>query len=322
MTAPDLHPTGYGTQLVTLPQLIARHCSGAEPETVARLIEYLIGRPDIGIGSGQRPCPSDTSPASQACKSFHQTQTFADGTRYFCAFDFVRRNPLSTPSNPRPHIAPRTGDLPPQGSPAASLPPQGYGLHANVGTPGTPGYEPWHGQPSEIDGFDTWHQKGRPRPTPVLTGPFPPKPPPDDFYDTRTPTHMILSTFHPLLVPQRFFDTRGFGNPIPAGEYHPLPPYPHTDPGTGQPLLDDPPNAVQIRGCKVNVKIVPGMQAGFLIAYTTPGETPNTSIIDFTYGDAPAYNALIDIPITADGHFQVFINVPAHIVCDLYGYWT
>lgn len=323
----DLHPSGYGTQLLTLPQLIARHTSGCEPETVLRVIEFLHGQPELGIGGGWRPCPSDTSDASLACKSFHQTQRFAPtgpgqpATHWFCAFDFVRRNPLSTPSNPKPHISLRPGDLPYQASPQASLPPTGLGLHANVGTPGTPGFEPWHGQPSEIDGFDSWVQAGRKRPNPIMLTHFPPKPPPNDFYDLRTT--MTLSTLHPLDTPQRFFDTRGFGGPVAAGEYEVLPPYPSSNLSPPMPTLDD---GTPIRGVAVTVKIITPTFTGFAAAYSTRGNTPGTSILDFppdAPGNPPAYNAQINLPVTPDvGAFYVFINVPAHIVIDLYGYWT
>jgi hypothetical protein len=341
MTTPTLYPSGYGTQLLTLDALILRHMTQCEPETVLRVTQLILNFGGIlGIGSGVRPCPSDVSDASRECKSFHQRQVFNDGTVWFCAFDFVYRNPQSTPAAPLPHIAPPPGIIPFQDGIRAGLPlppsTMQTGIHANVGKPGTVGFEPWHGQPSEIDGFDSWHIQGRHRPIPVLTNyynspPEPPEPPDIPPYDLRTMNP--FTTYLPLAQPQRFFDTRGFGVPsMPAGEYGVLPPYPAMTDGTipgspaGVPILGV--NGTAIRGVKVGVKIITPTLVGFAAAYTFKGDPPGTSILDFAgeyplhAGQPPAYNAIIDIPVTPVGEFCVFINVPAHIAVDLYGYWT
>jgi hypothetical protein len=64
--------------------------------------------------------------------------------------------------------------IPVQGSYEATL----FGIHANVGTPGQSGFESWHGQPIELDGWQTWHDAGRP--LPVAGYPLPNDPSPPD----------------------------------------------------------------------------------------------------------------------------------------------
>lgn len=159
-----LYPTGYQTSLVTLDTLRREHTAsgdgfGMEPVYADRLFDWIAAQGGlIGIGDGWRPYGSDTSPASAANKSFHQTQQFGDGTRWFCAVDLVAVAPGTV------HRSPTWAEVPEQGSPDATA----WGVHANV-----PG-EPWHLQPIELDGFDSWDRAGRPRPTPIGPSPQPP----------------------------------------------------------------------------------------------------------------------------------------------------
>lgn len=150
-----LYPIGYGTELVTLEELITREMGhGMLPEAQRRHIALIVDRGgELGIGDGWRPTPSNTSEASKKGQSFHQTQTFADGTKGWVAIDFVCRNPSGGK-----HVAPVTGVIPVQGTKESRV----WGIHANVGTPGQSGWEPWHGQPIELDGWQTWVNAGRP----------------------------------------------------------------------------------------------------------------------------------------------------------------
>lgn len=150
-----LYPIGYGTELVTLEELIAREMgNGMLPEAKRRHTALIVDRGgELGIGDGWRPTPSNTSEASKKGQSFHQTQTFADGSKGWVAIDFVCRNPSGGK-----HVAPVTGVIPVQGTKESRV----WGIHANCGAPGESGWEPWHGQPIELDGWQTWVNAGRP----------------------------------------------------------------------------------------------------------------------------------------------------------------
>jgi hypothetical protein len=149
-----------------------------EPEAARRHINYIEHMNGlIGVGDGWRPTPSGTSPASIRGESFHQTQTWGDGTRWWTAIDYVRSNPGGN------HVTCRTGDLPTQGTFEAMT----WGIHANVGTPGKAGWEPWHAQPIEHDGWLTWVNGGRKRPAPgyPIPGHIPPLLEDDDMIPLR-----------------------------------------------------------------------------------------------------------------------------------------
>lgn len=152
------YPSAYGRAMVSMTELKRRYSGDMEPEFARRLFAWIASKEGaVGIGSGWRPTPSNISAASRAGRSFHQTQTFADGSRHFCAVDLV---------------VPTADKHSSGGVPAASVPLQGsreaevWGVHANVGTPGKKGFESWHVQPIEIDGFSAWANSGRVRPTP------------------------------------------------------------------------------------------------------------------------------------------------------------
>jgi hypothetical protein len=97
------------------------------------------------------------------------------------------------------------------------------------------------------------------------------------------------------------WDTRGFGNPIPAGEY-----------------------GVELQGARgktgalVNVTIVSPQGAGFASAWAG-GPRPDTSKINYAFGQTVANE--VAVPLAADGSFRVFISTPAHIIVDLVGYY-
>lgn len=165
-----LYPSGYGRDELTLDALMGQHCPVAvtEPEFRRRLRHFLQSkRGRIGIGDIlPRPWGAQTSGASASNRSFHQQQTFHDGTMWCAAVDLVVRREafLGHSSGAVPW-----SEVPAQGSQYA----QDWGVHINV-----PG-EPWHIQCIEMDGFWSWTQAGRPRPTPDFQLPCQPELPPD-----------------------------------------------------------------------------------------------------------------------------------------------
>ena len=123
-------------------------------------------------------------------KSFHQTQRFRSGIQACVAIDYVCRNGTNV------HRAPRTGELPIQGSLAALV----WGIHANVGVPGHRGWESWHAQPVEMDGFATWVRQGRPDPQadyPILGHHSSVQPIATPKHPTREETDMIIVDLNP-----------------------------------------------------------------------------------------------------------------------------
>jgi hypothetical protein len=154
-----LYPSGYGTSMVTMTQLQARHLNHLHPEMARRVFPWIESRGGaIGIGSGFRTTQPDRPGFAPAGKSFHQEQTFASGFKGYCAFDLVHVNPGQV------HRAPKWSEVPAQGSKAAAT----WRVHCNVST------EAWHMQPIEIDGYDSWLAAGRP--DPVDTSPVPQPP--------------------------------------------------------------------------------------------------------------------------------------------------
>lgn len=150
------YPTGYGSANVSMSELKRQYSGDMEPEFARRLFAWIASKDGaVGIGSGWRPNPSNVSAASRAGKSFHQTQTFGDGSRFFCAVDLV----VATADKHSSGAVP-VNLVPLQGSTAAKE----FGVHVNVGKPGESGFESWHMQPIEIDGFDAWANSGRIRP--------------------------------------------------------------------------------------------------------------------------------------------------------------
>lgn len=110
-----------------------------------------------------------------------------------------------------------------------------------------------------------------------------------------------MSTVYEFASAPRW-DTRGFGNPMPAGEY------------TCQ--LGGSAGKV---GATVNLTIVSAGQAGFASAWRS-GPRPDTSKVN--YGASGATANEVNVPLAADGSFRIFISSAAHIIVDLVGYYT
>ncbi len=164
-----LYPKGYGTDLVTLKALRGWDAGKFHPEYERRLFAWLEHRGGIfGIGDGWRLTQPIKDGVAPEGRSFHQFQTFTSGLVRCCAVDLVVRNPGGL------HRAPNWSEVPAQGSLEAEL----WGLHCNVGAPGQVGSEPWHMQPVEIDGWQTWVNAGRPDPVAGYPLPTDPEEPP------------------------------------------------------------------------------------------------------------------------------------------------
>jgi hypothetical protein len=149
-----LYPFGYGTRLVTIDVLEASLKPHHHPEVLRRVMNFIRHQGGkFGIGSSFRATGAqpDRPGFAPEGKSFHQRQRFPSGS-WVTAIDWVVVNPGYV------HRAPRWEEVPAQGQ-ALSLQ---YGYHMNVGTPGSKGAESWHGQPIELDDWESWVAAGRP----------------------------------------------------------------------------------------------------------------------------------------------------------------
>lgn len=173
-----LYPIFYGTRLVPFSTIEATFKPRCHPEVWRRMANFLKHQGGkFGIGGGYRADGEqpDLPGFAPEGKSFHQVQAFPSGL-YYSAFDMVVVNPGFR------HRSPRWDEVPAQGRQLAIA----YGVHANVGTPGTAGSEPWHFQGTPIDGWQSWMNAGRPDLQynyPILIGdprPMPPQPPTPD----------------------------------------------------------------------------------------------------------------------------------------------
>lgn len=124
----------------------------------------------------------------------------------------------------------------------------------------------------------------------------PPPPPTPPLYE-----RIAMATNFEFASARRW-DTRGFGAPIPAGEYE-------VD-------LDGAAGKV---GATVNFTIVSPQGPGFASAWRS-GPRPDTSKINFFGGQTIANE--VSVALDPNGKFRVFINQPAHMIIDLVGYWT
>lgn len=167
-----LYPIGYQRRYGTIEEVktFARW-DLIEPEYGDRVEAWLISRQgSIGIGSSVRFVQPNADGFAPPGMSFHERQLMGDKTVYFMAIDLV------CPNGDGRHRAPQWAEVPQQGTKHPDI--KTYGLHCNVNG------EPWHMQAVEVDGFVSWHNRGRPRPNPDFVLPAPvdpdPVPPPVD----------------------------------------------------------------------------------------------------------------------------------------------
>ena len=150
--AETLYPIGYGTRLVTFDVLRNTFEPHMHPEAARRGFNFILHQGGkFGIGGGYRPPGTQPNKPGFAPegKSFHQAQNFGSCVGY-AAWDMVVVNPGYV------HRSPLWEEVPQQGSQLAI----DYGWHMNVGAPGIKGSEPWHAQPIELDGWQSWFDNG------------------------------------------------------------------------------------------------------------------------------------------------------------------
>lgn len=282
-----LYPVGYGSTLVTMRRLRELHEPRMHPHFAAPLfawIESMGG--EVGIGSGWRAPGTQPDAAGFAPegKTFHQDQVFNSKLVRYAAVDLVRKNPTGGA-----HVGMRWSDS--DTAPA-------YGLHTFING------EPWHMQNTNIRGWQSWVNAGRPDPILVnYPGITPPKPPPH----TGAP---VTTTSTDWLVPaQRIMDSRWWDE---AGRFG-----------------DDLPNDTGVRhipctaaagkkAVTVTVTAVAPRGPGFVTLFTSGETPPNVSALN--YGPAiPAIANTTTVPVAADGSFKVYLSSNAHCVIDLVG---
>jgi peptidoglycan hydrolase-like protein with peptidoglycan-binding domain len=162
------YPIGYGTEMVTFDQLVARHGLRMHPEYRRRLFNWIAAQGGrVGIGGGFRTTQPTRPGFAPDGQSFHQAQTFRSGFVGYAAVDLVVARPGAV------HRSPTWAEVPAQGTANAAK----WGVHCNVSG------EPWHMQCVEMDGWGGWVNAGRhdPKagyPIPETTPPTPPTEPP------------------------------------------------------------------------------------------------------------------------------------------------
>jgi hypothetical protein len=124
-----------------------------------------------------------------------------------------------------------------------------------------------------------------------------------DVITSMTPKYerIAMATNFEFAKAQRW-DTRGFGAPIPAGEY----------------TVELAGGAGKV-GATVNMTIVTPSGAGYASAWLGGPRPVDSSKINYFGGQTIANE--ISVPLT-NGKFKVFISTPAHIIVELVGYWT
>jgi LAS superfamily LD-carboxypeptidase LdcB len=125
------------------------------------------------------------------------------------------------------------------------------------------------------------------------------------FPPPRPPSYHVIAVADKLEFAEApRWDTRGFGNPLPAGEY-----------------------VVKLQGsdgkvgAKVNLAIANMVGAGFGTAWSGATSRPDKSAINWNANTGAIANQ-IDVALAPDGSFKIYINSPAHIIIDLVGYWS
>ncbi len=144
------YPNAYKTQMITLDEMRRRHEPHMHPEFARRFFAYMEAKGGLlGVGGGFRTKQPKKPGHAAPGKSFHQDQNFASGVTGFCAVDLVV--PVG---GGKKHRAPTWDEC-------ADAP--NWGLHTFIKKPKP---EPWHIQPIEIRGWQSWVNAGRRDPDP------------------------------------------------------------------------------------------------------------------------------------------------------------
>ena len=269
-------PYGYGTEERTIDWIESWLLVNYHPEYVARLVAWIKScGGNIGVGGGFRPdgTQPDKTGFAPAGKSFHQNQKYSDGFVGATAVDLVHRNPGSR------HRAPYWTEVPAQGTTEAKL----WGVHCNVGSPGSTGSEPWHIQPVEIDGHATWLQAGSPCPVAGYT--FPGR---NDLGDDMAA----------LKNPIRWFDTR-------ESKYGPL---------VGGKEVAAAVGLVGAIDVQFNMTVTQPETAGYVTVWSD-GDRPTVSNINFVAGQTIANSTTVKVG--ADGKVRFWPSTTTHLVVDI-----
>ena len=249
------------------------------PEFVERFMAWLESHEGkFGVGGhwragGTQPDKVGFAPEG---KSFHQDQAYADGFVGACAVDVVAVNPGSV------HRSPFWSEVPAQGSEEALR----WGVHMNVGR--EPTGEPWHIQPVEIDGWQSWWDNGRVAPRPNY--PFP----------GRFTKEVVVDRLR--FSKSRLFDSRRSGFKLQSGSTT---------------VLQAAPDA---KGIKCNVTVTQCDGPGYVTVF--PGESlkPDTSDVNYVGGATVANQ--VDCPVGADGKVQFrVVGGSCHLIVDVVGWW-
>lgn len=180
-----LVPFAYQRSLRSLGWLQTWLLEHHHPEYVRRLVAWLDAQGGlVGVGGGWRPdgTQPDLPGFAPEGRSFHQNQRYSDGFIGAAAVDLVCRNGTKV------HRSPTWAEVPRQGGVAART----WGVHCNIDS------EPWHMQPVEIDGWQSWTNAGSP--APVAGYPLPTGPPPLPLPPTTVIPKGVAAMGAPLII--------------------------------------------------------------------------------------------------------------------------
>lgn len=299
-------PFAYRTNHITLRELESWLAPNMPRSSIRRHLAVLHSREGrLGVGSAWRVCPHPVSPASQRCESFHQSQEFylPDGGVEIggIAIDYVWED---GPDANDWHDGVPTGGVPIQGTPEAAR----FGIHANVGTPGSSGFESWHGQPVEVDGFGTATGGGA-HPAPAIDPDYPLPPEHDPYYDGPPPT-TEEEIVHTLDQPVRIYDSRPGEDAL-------------YDDGKGKFAAGEKRDVrvstdATLEAVFVNITVANTVGAGFVTAYGgLLANTPKASNVNWSdTGDVFPNLALVPVH---DDHIHVFAAGETDVIVDLQG---
>lgn len=256
---------------------------GYEWATARRHLALMHARGgSLGPGGTWRTTPHPVSLASQRGQSFHQDQDFANGHRGPAAIDYVW---MDGPDAGTWHDGVPTGGVPVQGTPEALT----FGIHANVGTVGTSGFESWHGQPIEIDGWGSATGNGS-HPAPAI----------DPNYilpANHNPDPEVETEMKPFR--KRVYDSRKAGGRFKKGETRRI-------------------EIGKVNAALLNVQAIQPSAPGYIEIW--PGGTRNLSQSVLAFGEAGGVVttvALVDVG--ADGYVSVFTLVDTDLVLEIQG---